>query len=249
METLFKTIPPPSFKPNKGKMLDIVVDNSRYLRLPIKTRLITEQDKLLSLLYEYASPHLQTGDMIFVSEKIVAITQNRMIKIRDIKPSYLARFLAKHVDNKRHTIDFRGFGHGTSMGMELFIQETGHLRVLFAAAVSAVTRPLGIKGLFYVICGKSAKSIDCPMSFTLYPYLNYAKLSPLNPMQVAKDAKDRFGNEVVIVDANYHGVFSLGKSDKNISEKFIQAVFRDNPAGQSEEMTPFFIVRKAVAAL
>jgi hypothetical protein len=234
---------PHSFQANNGKSLEIVVGNNVYLRLPIKTRLITEKDNLRSLLHEYVSPHLLHGDIVFISEKIVAITQNRIIKIRDIKPSFVARFLAKRVDNKRHTVNFRGFGHGTSMGMELFIEEAGYLRVLFAAAVSAVTRPFGIKGLFYIICGKNAKSIDCPMSFTLYPYLSYAKLAPLNPKQVAKDAHESFGNEVVIVDANYRGVFSLAKSTRKISEKFIQNVFRDNPAGQSDEMTPFFIVR------
>lgn len=246
--TLNSSAIPHEFKPNKGKALGIAVGNDKYLRLPIKTRLITEKDNLHSLLYEYVNPHLLSSDLIFISEKIVAITQNRMIKIRDIKPSFLARYLAKRVDNKRHTINFRGFGHGTSMGMELFIQEAGILRVLFAAGVAAITRPLGVKGLFYIICGKSAKSIDCPMSFTLYPYLNYAKLAPLNPMQVAIDMRDKFRSEVVIVDANYRGVFSLGKSSKNISEKFIQSVLRDNPAGQSEEMTPFFIIRKQVLA-
>lgn len=235
------------FKPNKGKSLSIVVKSESYLRLPIRTRLLTEHDDLLAVLEEYIPPQLDADDLIFISEKIVALTQGRIVRIRDITPSPLARFLARHVDNKRHTVNFRGFGHGTSMGMELFIQEAGYPRVLFAATVAAVTRPFGIKGLFYIICGKSAKSIDCPMSFSLYPYLHYAKLAPLRPASVAQQVRERFGREVVIVDANYRGVFSLGRSSNTIREKFIQDVFRDNPAGQSEEMTPFFIVRRDVS--
>jgi hypothetical protein len=234
---------PPTFAPNVGKSLDILVDSERYLRLPIKTRLITEEDDLVKLLEEYVAPYLVPDDVLFVSEKIVAITQGRIIKIRDIKPSRLARFLARHIHNHRHTVNFRGFGHGTSMGMELFLQEAGYPRVIFAAAVAAVTRPLGIKGLFYIICGKRAKSVDCPMSFTLWPYLHYAKLAPQDAPGVARRLKERFGNEVVILDANYRGVFSLGKSARAPSEKFIRGAFRDNPAGQSDEMTPFFLLR------
>ena len=233
--------------PNKGKSLDIAVGKHTYSRLPIRTHLITDKDKLPSLMWDYVLEHLLPGDLVFISEKIVAITQNRIIRIRDIKPSRIARFLAKRVGNHRHTDNFRGFGHGTSMGMELFVQEAGYARVIFAAAVAAVTRPLGIKGLFYRICGKRAKSIDCPMSFSLWPYLQYAKLAPLDPMGVAEQIRGQLDHHVVIVDANYRGVFSLGKSNKKIPERFIQEVFRDNPAGQSEEMTPFFIVRKKLS--
>ena len=234
------------FEPNPGKNLSIQINNENYLRLPIRSRLITEQDDLLDLLKEYVAPHLRPYDILFISEKVLCITQGRFVFIRDIKASRLARFLAGRIDNGRNTVNFRGFGHSTSRGMELFIQEAGYPRVIFAAAVAAVTKPFGIKGLFYAICGKRAKSIDCPMSFTLDPYLHYAKLAPLDPNGAAKKVKTQFGNEAVIVDANYIGVFSLGKSSKNIKEKFIQKVFQDNPAGQSEEMTPFFIVRKKI---
>ena len=62
---------------------------------------------------------------------------------------------------------------------------------------------------------------------------------------VARKISSRFGVETVIVDANYRGAFSLGKSTRAITEKFIQELLRDNPAGQDSEMTPFFIIRKA----
>ncbi len=233
-----------TFRPNKGKNLEIDVNGQTYLRLPIKTDIITDRDDLMRLLDKYIKPHLLKDDLIFVSEKVVAATQGRIINMNDIKPSKLAYFLASKVNNRYGTKDFRGFGHGTGMAMQLFIEQAGILRVLFAAAIAAITRPLGIKGLFYVICGKKAKSIDCPMSFVIQPYTHYAKLPPINPMGVAKEIKERFGNDAVIIDANYLGAFSLGKSNKKIKEKFIREVVRDNPAGQSDEMTPFFIIRK-----
>jgi hypothetical protein len=230
--------------PNKGKKLEMPVDSITYLRLPIKTRFINEGDDLMGLLDEYVKPHLQKNDMLFISEKVVCICQNRVIPIKDIKVSPFARFLSKQIDNKRGTPEFKGFGHSTSFAMQLFLEEAGYPRILLAAFVSAITRPLGIKGAFYFISGKMAKSVDCPMSFSFIPYLLYAKRAPLHPNKVACEIRDRFGVETVIVDANYRGAFSLGKSTSVISEKFIQALVRDNPAGQDSEMTPFFLARK-----
>lgn len=238
---------PTILEPNKGKSLEAVAAGERYLRLPIKTRLIEPGDNLFDLLTEYVVPHLQPGDMLFVSEKIVCITQNRIVRTSEVKTSALARLLAKRVRNHVGTPQFRGFGHGTAPAMQLLIEEAGVPRVLFAALVAAVTRPFGLKGAFYYLVGKRAKSIDCPMSFTLAPYTEYAKRAPQEPAKVAQDIRIRFGVETVIVDANYRGAFSLGKSAQAPKERFIRELLRDNPAGQDSEMTPFFIIRKAPA--
>lgn len=237
-----------STKPNKGKEINIDVGGEIYARYPLKTPLINPGENLAKLIDELVKPYLEPEDIIFVSEKVVAISQNRIIPIREIKPSRLARLLSRNVKNNWGTKNFRGFGHGTPMAMELFIREAGILRVLFAAGVAAVTRPLGIKGAFYAISGKNAKSVDCPMSFILYPYTQYAKLAPFRPNDFAKEAKRKFGHDVVVVDANYRGVYSLGKSDVALKEKFIHDVFRDNPLGQSDEQTPLCIVRKITSA-
>ncbi|MHB1769756.1 MAG: coenzyme F420-0:L-glutamate ligase [Minisyncoccota bacterium] len=235
------------FVANPGKQLAIDVDGVSYLRLPVRTRLITTKDTdLLPLIEEYVSPYLASGDIIFISEKALTITQGRIVDMSSIKPTRLARFLARKVGNSYGSSDFHGFGHGTSLAMQLFLEEAGYPRVLFAAAVSAVTRPFRIRGLFYAICGKRAKSIDCPMSFLILEYAHAVKLAPNDPSGAARRIKEKIGgHEVVIVDANYRGAFSLGKSTRAISESFIGKLFRDNPAGQSDEMTPFVIVRKA----
>jgi len=230
-------------EPNAGKKLETIVDGVVYLRLPIKTRLIETGDNLLDLIKEYVVPHVQPNDILFVSEKVVCITQNRMILTKDVVTSPLARFLAKRVRNHAGTPQFRGLGHGTAPAMQLLIEEAGYLRTLFAATVSAVTRPLGINGAFYYLVGKQAKSIDCPMSWTIEEFKEYAKRAPLKPNKVAREIRDRYGIETVIIDANYRGAFSLGKSTSTISEKFIRSLVRDNPAGQDSEMTPFFLVR------
>jgi len=232
-----------TFEPNKGKQLDAVVDGARYLRLPVKTRLIQVGDDLIELLKEYVAPHIERDDILFVSEKIVCITQGRIIHRDAVKTSWLARFLSTKVRNYAGTPQFRGLGHGTAPAMQLLIEEAGYLRVLFAAAVSAVTRNF-IPGAFYYLVGKQAKSIDCPMSWTIEEFKDYAKMAPHNPDGVARKIKKEFGVETVIIDANYRGAFSLGKSSSAILEKFVRAVLADNPAGQDSEMTPFLIIRK-----
>jgi hypothetical protein len=235
-------------EPNPGKTLERDINGERYLRLPIKTKVITEADDLMQLLDEYLKPNLIKGDLIFVSEKIVCITQgDRIIKTADVKTTWLARFLASKVRNGVGTPQFKGLGHGTAPAMQLLIEEAGVPRVLFATAISAVTRPLGIKGAFYYLVGKRAKSIDCPMSWTIAEYKDYAKRAPKDPDGVAKKIQARYGADAVIVDANYRGAFSLGKSSRAITERFVQAVLQDNPAGQDSEMTPFFLIRKATA--
>ncbi|HVN26155.1 MAG TPA: hypothetical protein VMT99_00685 [Candidatus Paceibacterota bacterium] len=237
--------PSAELAPNPGKTIEIDVDGMTYERLPVRTRLITMDDTdLMPIIANYAGPHLRPGDILFVSEKAVCIVQQRVVDIGTIRPTGLARFLARNIGNAYGSADFRGFGHGTSIAMQLFIEEAGYPRVLFAAAVAAVTRPLGIRGMFYRICGKRAKSIDCPMSFLILEYAHAAKLAPLDPDGVARAIRERFGCEAVIVDANYRGAFSLGKTSRAITEPFIMRAFRDNPAGQSDEMTPFVILRK-----
>lgn len=231
------------FAPNEGKSLEARALGKHYLRLPVKTRLITTKDDLMQLLEEYVRPHLQPGDILFVSEKIVCICQGRIIHRDAVKTGWLARFLSKKVRNYAGTPQFRGLGHGTAPAMQLLIEEAGYLRVLFAAAVSALTRNL-IPGAFYYLIGKQAKSIDCPMSWTIDEFKEYAKMAPKDPNGVARQIQERFGVETVIIDANYRGAFSLGKSSA-ISERFVEELLKDNPAGQDSEMTPFLIIRKA----
>lgn len=232
-------------KPNQNKQLAIEVDGVSYDRIPIRTHLVTPEDNILELTKKYVVPHLILGDYIFISEQITAITQNRIVLMRDIKPSRFARFLARRVGVYFGTKKFRGFGIGTPAAMHLAIQEVGLPRVFLGATLAAVTKPLGIKGMFYRIIGQKAKAIDCPASYSLWPYHQYAKLAPLDPGGIAKFLAQETKHETVIIDANYIGVSVLGKSSNHISNHFAKEVFRDNPLGQSDEQTPLCIVRRS----
>lgn len=226
-------------QPNQGKQIKIEVDGIHYARFPIKTRVITDRDDIINIATDYAKPHLQSDDFLFISERVVAISQGRAFPIKDIKPSRLAKFLVKFVHKSPY-----GIGLGSPWTMELAIREAGVVRILFAAFISALTKPFGIRGVFYKVVGKNINAIDGPCSYTLPPYNEYAKLGPKNPHDVARELAEKLGVRVVIIDANDLGVAILGKSDKNISDDFCKQVFRDNPLGQSSEQTPLCIVQK-----
>ncbi|MGE5557432.1 MAG: coenzyme F420-0:L-glutamate ligase [Bacillota bacterium] len=227
------------FRPNQGKKLLITVDGAAYARLPVKTHVVNPQDNLFDLFEKYLLPHLRKGDIVFISEKIVAITQGRAFPIKSINPSPLANFLVRFVHKSPY-----GIGLGSPWTMELAIREAGPFMIIFAAFCAAITKPLGIKGIFYRICGKRIAAIDGPCAYTLPPYNEYAKLGPARPDKVAGLLKEKFGHEVVIVDANDLGVSILGRSGKTVPERLARELFRDNPLGQAREQTPLCIVRK-----
>lgn len=229
-------------KPNEGKKLVIELPSGKYARLPIKTHIITSNDSIAEVVQKYALPHFKNGDILFISERVVAISQGRAFPIKDIKPSPLAKFLVRFVHKSPY-----GIGLGSPWTMELAIREAGVPRMLLAALASALTKPFGLRGVFYIVVGKNINAIDGPCDYTLPPFNEYAKLAPAEPNKVAKKLKALTKHDVVIIDANDLGVVVLGKSNKEIPDAFCKNVFRDNPLGQSSEQTPLCIVRKISA--
>jgi F420-0:gamma-glutamyl ligase-like protein len=231
---------PEQLQPNPQKNLTIEADGAAYSRFPVKTSVIVKGDDMVEICRRYAGPFLKPGDMLFISEKIVAISQGRSWNIKDIHPSPLAKFLVRFVHKSPY-----GIGLGSPWTMELAIREAGAARMLLGAAAAAVTKPFGLRGVFYRVVGKNVNAIDGPCSYTIPPYNECAKLGPKDPDKVAQKIKEALSCETVIIDANDLGANILGRSNKNISENLCKAIFKDNPLGQTTEQTPLCIVRKA----
>ncbi|KGN83128.1 F420-0--gamma-glutamyl ligase [Porphyromonadaceae bacterium COT-184 OH4590] len=229
------------FKANEGKELAIDIEGTKWLRIPVRTHVVMRDDDLFTdVVDKYTKDIRRQGDIIFCSEKIVAITQGRSYPIDEIKPSWLAKFLVKFVYKSPH-----GIGLGSPYTMQLALEDVGVPRILLGCVAAAVTKPFGVRGAFYKVCGKKAYAIDGPCDYTLPPYNKYAKKAPLNPDRVAREMKNKLGDEFVVLDANDLNVDILGKSSKSLDEKFLKALFKDNPLGQSAQQTPIAIVRKA----
>ncbi|HAJ18292.1 MAG TPA: F420-0--gamma-glutamyl ligase [Microbacterium sp.] len=225
---------------NEGKALEVDIDGARYRRIPIRTRVVMPGDDLDDIIREYALEHAAAGDTLFVTEKIVAITQGRSYAVSDIQPRKLARFLARYVTRTPY-----GIGLGMPETMEMALRECGTPRILFAAAVSAVTKAFGRSGDFYRIAGDRARAIDGPTSGTIPPYNSAVVLGPERPREVAQHLKTLLapGVEVAVVDINDLGGNILGSTLSKTDEKTLLAVLRDNPLGQGHQSTPLGIVR------
>jgi len=225
---------------NAGKALTVQVEGSSFARIPIRTRVVMPGDDLDEFIREYAADVVREGDLLFVTEKIVAITQGRSYLVEDIKPRKLAFFLSKYVTRTPH-----GIGLGMPETMEMALRECGPIRILFAAAVSAVTKLFGRKGDFYRIAGDKARAIDGPTSGTIPPYNKAVVLGPERPREVAQHIKALVGGapEVAVVDINDLGGNILGSTLDKAGEKRLVAILKDNPLGQGHQSTPLGIVR------
>lgn len=228
-------------KANDGKALEVELDGKRFARIPLRTRVVMPDDDLDSVITEYAASAVQPGDLLFVTEKIVAITQGRSYRLDEIQPRRLALFLSKYVTRTSY-----GIGLGMPETMEMALRECGTPRILFAAAVAAVTKALGRRGDFYRIAGDKARAIDGPTKHTIPPYNEAVVLGPKNPREVALRLQKLLGGgvNVAVVDINDIGGNILGSTLDRAAERRLVAILRDNPLGQARQSTPLGIVRE-----
>ncbi|HYP74071.1 MAG TPA: coenzyme F420-0:L-glutamate ligase [Microbacterium sp.] len=228
--------------PNDGKVLSVTIPAGTFKRIPIRTRVVMPGDDLDAFVTDYASGVLQDGDTLFVTEKIVAITQGRSFALDEIQPRRLARFLSKYVTKTSY-----GIGLGMPETMEMALRECGTPRILLAAAVSAVTKLFGRRGDFYRIAGSKARAIDGPTSGTIPPYNKAVVLGPAEPDAVAARLKALLGGgaEVAVVDINDIGGNILGSTLDKAAEQQLVRILADNPLGQGHQSTPMGIIRRS----
>lgn len=225
-------------KPNPKKKIEITVDGVKYARYPVKTNVISHGDDINKVIKTYAGKYIKPGDFIIISERAVATAQGRSIPIKDIHPSVWAKFFVKFVYKNPH-----GIGLASPWTMELAIREAGLFWISLGAIASVITKPFGLKGVFYRVADHNINAIDGPADYVLPPGNTHAKLGPKNPMKDAQEMADNLGMEVCIIDANDLGRRYMGVS-KNLDGILCEKIFADNPLGQSREQTPFAIVRK-----
>ncbi|WP_199280432.1 coenzyme F420-0:L-glutamate ligase [Salinibacterium sp. CAN_S4] len=227
---------------NEGKPLTVTVDGVAYHRIPIKTHVVMRDDVLLDVITRYASDVVRDGDVFFVTEKIVGITQGRAFPLDEIQPRKLAVTLSKYVTKTSH-----GIGLGIPETMEMALRECGTPRILFAAAVAAVTKALGRRGDFYRIAGPKARAIDGPTKNTIPPYDSQVVLGPDRPDGVAADVKAALGKsiDVLVVDINDFGGNILGSTAARSVDDLMVRVLKDNPLGQDRQSTPMGVIRRA----
>ena len=228
------------YRANWGRHLFMAAGGHVFLRAPVKTPLVSRGDDLLAIIRQAIAGDLKAGDVVAVSEKIVAISQGRSYPVAEIHARPLARFLTRFVRKTPH-----GIGLGIPETMELAVREVGAPRILFAAAAAGVARLFGKKGVFYDILGPRASAIDGPTRGTIPPYNTHAKLAPLNPDGFSAELAAALGDGigVAVIDANDISVNILGAS-QGVDRELVRELLSDNPLGQGHEQTPVALLRR-----
>lgn len=224
----------------KVKSPTIDVDGQTYLRIPVRTPIVTDQDDICDVVDSNSREVRRPGDILFVSEKVVAVTQGRAIPVEKIRIGLLARLLWRGVRKVPY-----GIGLRSPESMQCAINECGSLRILAAAVVGAAGKLVGRRGDFYRIAGVQAATIDAAGTSPLQP--GCVILGPKDPAAVARRLQERTGLPSAVVDVNdIAGAWVLGSAGVD-DPKRIEAILRDNPLGQKDEQTPFGLIRKAGA--
>jgi hypothetical protein len=210
-------------------------------KIPIQTRLVTEDDDIVELCMQYVTPaNPRPDDVLFISEKIVAITQGRTRKFEDIHEGFWAKFLSARVAKPPWGIG----AVGLPVKMQAAIDLVGLPRILLAAAVAAVTRLIGRKGDFYRVAGPQVAQIDGTRVGTFERYINVVIYGPAYPKWVCERVRAAVDLETAIIDANDYGdVDVLGKTD-GVDAHWLALALADNPLGQELQMTPLGLLRR-----
>ena len=228
------------FKANNKKKVEIKVGEDIYLRHAIKTKFVTPKDNYIDILQEYVSKIYEKGDILSISEKIISICQNRIVRKEDVKPSLLAKLLSRFASRTS-----AGVGVSEALKMQFAINQAGVFKVIFASILSGITKIFGIKGVFYKIVGQEVSGLDGFYDHVWKEYGDIGIMLPENPNKVCNEIYNKLGFSCMIVDANDLGQEILGKSHNiKYSDDFLKKLIKDNPAGQGRQTTPIILIRK-----
>lgn len=223
---------------NDGKNPILEENGEWYLCIALRTCLVTQHSDLDTIVEEYAKPFLLEGDILFLSEKMVACTEGRAIPMENIRSGFWAKLLCRFVQKSPY-----GIGLALPETMQCAIWECGLPRILLAACLGAADKLLHRNGWFYRVAGRQAAAIDGPCEFTIPPYNHCVVLAPKNAQQTADSLAEGLpGITVLVVDINDLGGEVLGASDG--SGNRFASLLRQNPLGQSDEQTPMGILRR-----
>jgi hypothetical protein len=191
----------------------------------------------MAVVGRYLGPAVRPGDIAILGQKLVSITQGRLVPLDAARPRLLARLLSSAVRRSAH-----GLGLGRPQTMEMALREVGTLRILWASAFGLWDHLTGQSGHFYRTAGWRVASIDGPGPDTLPPYDRYVVLAPRTPDRECRRVARLLGCAVALVDANDLATEVLGASP-GVRRDTVAALLRDNPMGQGRAQTPFMILR------
>ena len=226
--------------PNENKELVIETSFGTFVRGAIRTHFVEVGEDYIELVQRYVLPLYLPGDILSISEKIISLCQNNVIYRKDMKLSLLARFLSGFASRSPY-----GIGVNNPWKMQFAIDHCGPWKIIYASIAAGVAAIFGKKGVFYEIAGEEVAGLDGFYSASFEAYGDFCMMLPREPDEVCRKIKAATGITCMLVDANDFAQNILGKSpDLGLSDKQCQELIRDNPAGNSTQLTPFVLIRK-----
>ncbi len=227
--------------PNENKNLRIETSFGPYDRGAIRTHFVAIGEDYIELVKKYVAPHYQEGDILSIAEKIISLCQKNIIYKKDMKLTALAKFLSKFASHSPH-----GIGVDNPWKMQFAIDHCGAVKIIYASVAAGIGKLFGKRGVFYKIAGPEVAGLDGFYSASFEEYGNFCMMLPKEPDEVCRKIQEATGITCMLVDANDFERDILGKSpDLTLTDEQCAELIRDNPSGNSTQLTPFILIRKA----
>lgn len=211
--------------------------------VPLRTHVVTFRDDIAEVARSYCHRIAAPGDVLAISETVVAITQGRAVLPEAVRPRLWARFLCRFPDKDGSL--------ATPAAMELAFREVGTKRIFKGVMAAAWGRLTGKRGRFFEVAGPELALFD-DIAGTMAPFDRHIVMGPKHPSQVARQVREVIGIDVCITDVNDRGcVDVLGlASDREDPQAIaalkheIEAALKTNPGGNDDEQTPLVLLKR-----
>jgi hypothetical protein len=215
----------------------LVATRTSPVILRVRTHLITDKDDLLSVVRRYTKDVAEPGDIVGISESVVAIMQGRAIPPETVKPSMLAKCIARFAHPDASV--------SAPRSMQVAIEMVGVPRILMAAASGLWGKITRKKGLFFRVAGHEVAEID-DSGGTMPPYDRSIILGPKDAHAEARKVWRHTGLWLLILDVNDKGAVDILGSSMSLTpqrETWIKELLRSNQFGNDDQKTPLVIIK------
>lgn len=130
-------------------------DGYKYRVMLGHTPWLKEGDDLAEVAKKVFGDNLKRGGTVTVAEKVSIVTSGRLVPASSIKPGWFARYTSKFVRPKGNDL-----AQSIPERMQFVIDSIGFPRTFLACVASALTKPFGIAGAFFVVAGYRARDLD-----------------------------------------------------------------------------------------
>lgn len=209
-------------------------------RLAIRTHWIEPGEDIGVVAERYAERYRQPGDVLLVSEKVVAVSLGHAIPAGELAPGRLARLLVAAIGKTQQP------GLSIPERMEYVVRRTGRTRVVLAALLAGVARPFGASGVFQRVVGEWCRDIDGMIA----PY-EHAVIPPLDgdvAAAIAASLAERLRMPVAILDLHDRGG-EIRAVAGGVARDALYEGLSGNPLGQRDRGTPLGLLRLGGEAL